>query len=150
MEHRTATKAVLWYTAGTLSCGITFRQINTLVGGYSDTDYAGDSDTEGPLLAVSSSCTEELSDGGADCSLQWQFPKQEAEYMASAQAVREALWLRKLLGGFWHQGGDYAHLHRQPGCTQATSAPYSFNSVKAHWRNKPLCKGESVLQGSVF
>lgn len=66
MDHRTATKAVLRYIAGTSRCGTTFRQINTLVGGYSDTDYAGDSHTEGPLLALSSSRMEELSDGGAD------------------------------------------------------------------------------------
>ena len=45
MEHWTAGKAVLRYIAGTLSCGITFRQTNTTIGGYSDADYAGDSDT---------------------------------------------------------------------------------------------------------
>jgi len=45
MEHWTAAKAVLRYIPGTLGCGITFRQTDTAVGGYSDADYAGDSDT---------------------------------------------------------------------------------------------------------
>ncbi len=40
MEHWTAAKAVLQYKAGTLGCGITFRQTDTAVGGYSDADYA--------------------------------------------------------------------------------------------------------------
>jgi len=45
MEHWTAAKAVLRCIAGTLGCGITFRQTDIAVGGYSDADYAGDSDT---------------------------------------------------------------------------------------------------------
>ena len=43
MDHWTAAKAVLWYIAGTLGCDI--RQTDSPVGGYSDAEYAGDSDT---------------------------------------------------------------------------------------------------------
>ncbi len=100
MEHWTAAKAVLRYIAGTLACGITFRQTDTPVGGYSDADYAGDSDTRRSTTGFVF-----ILNGGA---ISWNSRLQptvavsttEAEYMASAQAVREALWLKKLLGDF--------------------------------------------------
>ena len=50
MEHWTAAKALLQDIAGTLICGIRFRQTNTMVGGYCDADHAGDSDSRSPLL----------------------------------------------------------------------------------------------------
>ncbi|KAL0042590.1 hypothetical protein WJX79_004555 [Trebouxia sp. C0005] len=97
MEHWTAAKAVLRYIAGTLGCGITFRQTNTPVGGYSDADYAGDPDTRRSTTGFVF-----ILDGGA---ISWNSRLQptvavsttEAEYMASAQAVKEELWLKKLL-----------------------------------------------------
>ena len=97
MDHWTAAKAVLRYIAGTLDLGTTFRQTSTAVEGYCDADFAGDLDTRrsttGFVFILS---------GGAIC---WSSRLQptaavstsEAEYMASAQAVKEALWLRKLL-----------------------------------------------------
>jgi len=100
MEHWTAAKAVLRYVAGTLACGITFRQTDTPVGGYSDADYASDSDTRRSTTGFVF-----ILNGGA---ISWNIRLQptvavsttEAEYMASAQAVRKALWLKKLLGDF--------------------------------------------------
>ncbi len=100
MEHWTAAKAVLRYIPGTLGCGITFRQTDTAVGGYSDADYAGDSDTRRSTTGLVF-----ILNGGA---ISWNSRLQptvavsttEANYMASAQAVREALWLKKLLGDF--------------------------------------------------
>ena len=91
---------MLRYIAGTLDLGITFRQTSTAVEGYCDADFAGDLDTRrsttGFVFILS---------GGAIC---WSSRLQptvaistsEAEYMASAQAVKEALWLRKLLLDF--------------------------------------------------
>ena len=100
MEHWTAAKAVLRYLAGTLDCGITFRQSNTAVAGYSDADYAGDTDTRRSTTGFVF-----ILNGGA---ITWSSKLRptvavsttEAEYMAAAQAVREALWLKKLLGDF--------------------------------------------------
>ena len=100
MDHWTAAKAVLRYIAGTLDLGITFKHTGTPVEGYCDADFAGDLDTRrsttGFVFILS---------GGAIC---WSSRLQptvavstsEAEYMASAQAVKEALWLRKLMLDF--------------------------------------------------
>ena len=105
LEHWTAAKAVLRYIAGTLDTGITFRQTDSAVEGYCDADYAGDLDTRrsttGFVFILS---------GGA---ITWSSKLQptvaasttEAEYMASAQAVKEALWLKKLLWDFGIQTG---------------------------------------------
>ena len=100
MDHWTAAKAVLRYIAGTLDLGTTFRQTSTAVEGYCDADFAGDLDTR-----RSTTDFVFILSGGVIC---WSSRLQptvavstsEAEYMASTQAVKEALWLRKLLLDF--------------------------------------------------
>ena len=97
MEHWTAAKAVLRYLASTLDCGITFRQSSTTVSGYSDADYAGDTDTRRSTTGF----VFILNEGAITWSSKLQptvaVYTTEAEYMAAAQAVREALCLKKLL-----------------------------------------------------
>lgn len=101
MEHWTAAKAVLRYIAGTLGQGITFRQTSIAVEGYCDADFAGDLNTRKSTTGFVFICN-----GGA---ISWSSKLQptvavsttEAEYMASAQAVKEALWLKNL---FWSFG----------------------------------------------
>ena len=96
MEHWTAAKAVLRYISGTLGFGITFANSGTMVEGYCDADYAGDLDTRRSTTGfIFTFCGAAIS---------WSSKLQptvaasttEAEYMAAAQAVKEALWLRKL------------------------------------------------------
>ena len=98
--HWQAAKGVLRYLAGTSDYGITFgagaADLNLL--GYCDADYAGDIDTRRSTTGYVF-----LYNGGA---ITWQSKRQqtvavsttEAEYMAAAAAVKEGLWLRKLLG----------------------------------------------------
>jgi len=105
MEHWTAAKAVLRYIAGTLSSGITFTNNVAVMEGYCDSDYAGDLDTRRSTTGfVFTFCGAAIS---------WSSKLQptvavsttEAEYMAAAQAVKEALWLRKLIMEFELQFG---------------------------------------------
>ena len=97
MEHWTAAKAVLRYIAGTLSSGITFSNNMAVMEGYCDSDYAGDMDTRRfttgsvfTLCGAAISWSSKLQPTVAVSTA-------EAEHMAAAQAVKEALWLRKLI-----------------------------------------------------
>lgn len=96
-HHWSVAKGVLRYLAGTADRGIVFKRGS---GGqaFCDADYAGDVDTRRSTTAYVF-----VMSGGA---VSWRSKMQptvavstaEAEYMAAAGAVREALWLRKLLG----------------------------------------------------
>eukprot|EP00877_Chromochloris_zofingiensis_P012347 jgi/Chrzof1/7366/Cz02g21060.t1 len=95
--HWQAAKGVLRYLGGTLDYGITFGSHSNDLIGYCDADYAGDTDTR-----KSTSGYIFILHGGA---IRWSSKRQatvaasttEAEYMAAAAAVKEALWLRTLL-----------------------------------------------------
>lgn len=98
MEHWTAAKAVMRYLAGTSNYGIIFGRGGTSeMTGYCDADYGGDIDTRRSTTGYTF-----IFHGGV---VSWSSRLQptvavsttEAEYMAAAAAVKEALWLRKLL-----------------------------------------------------
>jgi ribonuclease HI len=98
--HWQAAKGVLRYLAGTADFGITFGSTTDGLIGYCDADYAGDTDTRRSTTGYVF-----LMAGGA---VSWSSKRQqtiaasttEAEYMAAAAAVKEALWLRNLLADF--------------------------------------------------
>ena len=95
-QHWTAAKGVLRYLAGTIDFGIIFGAGEPGLSAYCDADYAGDissrRSTTGYVFILN---------GGA---ISWNSRLQptvavstvEAEYMAAAAAVKEALWLRVL------------------------------------------------------
>lgn len=99
ISHWQAAKGVLRYIAGTANHGITFGGNGLILEAYCDADYAGDIDsrrsTTGYVFILN---------GGA---ISWSSRLQqtvaasttEAEYMAAASAIKEALWLRQLLQG---------------------------------------------------
>ena len=95
--HWQAAKGVLRYVAGTTTYGLKFDGVNIGLTGYCDADYGGDLDTRRSTTGYVF-----LLHGGA---IAWSSKRQptvaasttEAEYIAAAQAVKEALWLRNLL-----------------------------------------------------
>ncbi|KAK5819945.1 hypothetical protein PVK06_024980 [Gossypium arboreum] len=98
VQHFQAAKRVLRYIKGTLDYGVLFNKAETLkLKGYTDSDWAGSSDdmksTSGYAFTLGSTMF---------C---WSSRKQsmvaqstaEAEYAAAANAVNQAIWLRKIL-----------------------------------------------------
>jgi hypothetical protein len=91
---------VVRYLAGTATYGLTYGTRNESLIGYCDADYATDTDTRRSTSGYVFTLY-----GGA---ITWQSKRQptvaasttEAEYMAAAAAVKEALWLRQLFKDF--------------------------------------------------
>ncbi|KAG8499828.1 hypothetical protein CXB51_006266 [Gossypium anomalum] len=96
--HFKEAKRILRYIKGTLSHGVLFKKEKEVkLAGYSDSDWAGSVDdmksTSGYFFTLGSSV------------FSWSSKKQqtvaqstaEAEYIAAAAAVNQAIWLRKLL-----------------------------------------------------
>lgn len=96
IDHWNAAKGIVRYLSTTAGHGLNFSSQKPLMYGYCDADYAGDLDTRRSTTGYV------FIYGGA--AITWQSRRQptvaastaEAEYMAAANAVKEALWLRKL------------------------------------------------------
>lgn len=95
-KHWRAAKGVLRYLAGTIQLGLVYGQREGIQG-YCDADFAGCQQTRKSTTGVVFTLY-----GGA---IMWQSKRQsivttstaEAEYVAASAAVKEALWVRKLL-----------------------------------------------------
>lgn len=98
VAHWQAAKGVLRYISGTANYGITFGGTGDIrLEAYCDADYAGDIDTRRSTTGY----VFILSGGAISWSSRLQptvaVSTTEAEYMAAAYAIKEALWLRTLL-----------------------------------------------------
>jgi hypothetical protein len=99
-HHWSTAKGVVRYLLSTPTVGLMFTRGSGGLVGYCDADYAGDVDTRRSTTGYVF-----LMGGGA---VSWNSKLQqtvalstaEAEYQSAASAVKEALWLRKLLSDF--------------------------------------------------
>lgn len=98
IAHETAAKRILKYLRGTINFGIFYSNSDEIkLIGYSDADYAGDSDTR----RSTSGYFFEFGNG----PISWCSERQkcvslsttEAEYIAASNAVKELVWLRRFI-----------------------------------------------------
>jgi len=96
--HFQAAKRVIRYVKGTANFGIMFKKASDFQFlGFSDSDWAGSSDD---MRSTSGYCFSFGSRMFSWCSKKQDIVAQstvEAEYIAAASAVNQALWIRKLL-----------------------------------------------------
>uniref|UniRef100_A0A2N9EIR8 CCHC-type domain-containing protein n=1 Tax=Fagus sylvatica TaxID=28930 RepID=A0A2N9EIR8_FAGSY len=152
-EHWNAVKWIFRYLKGTAEHGILFsRQPGTnSVVGYVDADYAGEVDdrrsTTGYVFTLS---------GGPIC---WKSTLQsivamsttEAEYMAIAEAAKEALWLKGLVKELGlNQGGVQMHCDSQSAIYLAKNQVYHARTkhidVRFHKIRELIVTGDIVLE----
>jgi hypothetical protein len=95
--HWDVAKGVIRYLAATADKGLTYRGSNTTPEGFCDSDYAGDGDTRrsttGYVFIMNNGavswCSKRQSTVAASTT--------EAEYMAAAAAIKEGLWIQKMM-----------------------------------------------------
>jgi transposase InsO family protein len=98
-HHEAAAKRVLRYVNGTLGYGLTlqFRRNEPIAFGYSDSDWAGDAETRRSTSGYAFFVAGGLVSWKARRQSIVTLSSTEAEYVALAEAFREAAWLRGLL-----------------------------------------------------
>ena len=92
--HWRAVKRIFRYLKGTVGHSLEYKRSDKIVHGYSDADWAGNIDNRRSTTGYAF-----LMNGGA---VSWASKQQptvalsttEAEYMALAQATKEAVWIR--------------------------------------------------------
>jgi hypothetical protein len=151
-RHLAAAKGVLRYLAGTASHGINYTAGGyTGTVGYCDADYAGDTDTRRSTTGYAF-----ISNGGA---ISWSSKRQEtvalstveAEYMASAASVKEALWLRQLLSDLHLPTGTLIMNGDNQGALALVKNPVisprsKHIDVRYHFLREHVAKGEVYFQ----
>ena len=95
-SHWSAVKRVLRYLKGTTYLGLLYRPDELNLTGYSDADWAGDTEdrksTSGYVFMMSGSAVSWRSKKQSSVALS----TAEAEYVALSCAAQEAMWLRQL------------------------------------------------------
>ncbi|XP_071909529.1 uncharacterized mitochondrial protein AtMg00810-like [Coffea arabica] len=129
--HFQAAKRILRYVKGTVDYGIRFSQVkNFNFHGFSDSDWAGCADD---MRSTSGYCFTFGSGIFSWCSKKQDVIAQstaEAEYVAAAAAVNQALWIRKLM----------TDLHmKQEDCTQI----FVDNEAAISISNNPVFHGKT-------
>ncbi|GJV23923.1 dual specificity protein phosphatase PHS1 isoform X2, partial [Tanacetum coccineum] len=147
-EHWEAVKRILRYIKGTSDVALCFGDSDLIVTGYVDSDYAGDLDgsksTTGHVFTLS---------GG---TVSWVLKLQsvvamsttEAEYVAAAQASKEAVWLKMLLEELGHAQEKITIFCDNQSALYLARNP-TFHSKTKHIRVQYHFVSEKVEEGTV-
>ncbi|GJV65987.1 hypothetical protein Tco_1476815 [Tanacetum coccineum] len=102
-EHWEAVKRILRYIKGTSYVALCFGESDVIVKGYVDSDYAGDLDrsksTTGYVFTICGGTVSWVSKLQSVVAMS----TTKAEYIAAAQASKEAVWLKMLLEELRHK-----------------------------------------------
>jgi len=98
VNHFNAAKHVIRYLAGTVNMGIVFAKGDGSISlfGYCDADYAGSLDNRRSTTGYCFLCNDAIISWSSRLQQTVAVSTAEAEYMAAAAAVKEALWLQHL------------------------------------------------------
>lgn len=149
--HWDVAKGVLRYLACKPDLGITYTGDDLVITGLCDSDYAADPDTRRSTTGYVF-----VLNGGA---IAWSSKRQptvaasttEAEYMAAAAAVKEALWLRKLATALKIKTGPIGIYSDNQGAIKLLRNPISslrskHIDVVHHFARERVVRGEVVFK----
>ncbi|GJY96432.1 retrovirus-related pol polyprotein from transposon TNT 1-94 [Tanacetum coccineum] len=146
--HWEAVKRILRYIKGTSDVALCFGDSDLIVKGYVDSDYAGDLDgsksTTGYVFTLSGGIVSWVSKLQSVVAMS----TTEAEYVASAQASKEAVWLKMLLEELGHKQEKITLFCDNQSALYLARNP-AFHSKTKHIRVQYHFIREKVEEGTV-
>ncbi|GKB50325.1 retrovirus-related pol polyprotein from transposon TNT 1-94, partial [Tanacetum coccineum] len=147
-EHWEAVKRILRYIKGTSDVALCYGESGLTVKGYVDSDYAGDLDgsksTTGYVFTLSGGTVSWVSKLQSVVAMS----TTEAEYVAAAQASKEAVWLKMLLEELGHEQEKITLFCDNQSALYLARNP-AFHSKTKHIRVQYHFVREKVEEGTV-
>ncbi|GKB68319.1 retrovirus-related pol polyprotein from transposon TNT 1-94 [Tanacetum coccineum] len=147
-EHWEAVKRILRYIKGTSDVALCFGESDLIVKGYVDSDYAGDLDgsksTTGYVFTLCGGTVSWVSKLQSVVAMS----TTEAEYVAAAQASKEAVWLKMLLEELGHKQEKITLFCDNQSALYLARNP-AFHSKTKHIRVQYHFVREKVEEGTV-
>ena len=141
-------KKILRYIRGTSDVALCFGESDLTVKGYVDSDYAGDLDgsksTTGYVFTLSGGTVSWVSKLQSVVAMS----TTEAEYVAAAQASKEAVWLKMLLEELGHEQEKITLFCDNQSALYLARNP-TFHSKTKHIRVQYHFVREKVEEGTV-
>ncbi|GJX34540.1 retrovirus-related pol polyprotein from transposon TNT 1-94 [Tanacetum coccineum] len=147
-KHWEAVKRILRYIKGTSDVALCYEESGLTVKGYVDSDYAGDLDgsksTTGYVFTLSGGIVSWVSKLQSVVAMS----TTEAEYVAAAQASKEAVWLKMLLEELGHEQDNITLFCVNQSTLYLARNP-AFHSKTKHIRVQYHFVREKVEEGTV-
>lgn len=148
--HFQAAKRIVRYVKGTVDYGLKFSQVkNFSLHGYSDSDWAGCVDD---MRSTSGYCFSFGSGIFSWCSKKQEVIAQstaEAEYVAAAAAVNQALWIRKLMADLHMEQGESTQIFVDNQAAISIAKNPVFHGKTKHFKLKLYFLREVQKEGEI-